>query len=338
MRALVVEELLGSYVADPVIGHEDDERVVQNALTRETVDDTAHGGIREPHRVQVGRLIGEQDGIARQVGRQRDILGPDGRAKRPGCAVSQFRRRLGRTATKLAPREHHLHEEGLARRAARPVGAVVHALVPDEVVVRLAQPPRSRPCAPRRFISVTDAGEVPRLPEPFRHGPHPRRQMDGLHATAAAVMVRADRRLVHARDERRAARGADGAGDERVGEPRALGREPVHVRRRHEPLAVAAEVRRHVVDDDPDDVGPRGNRVETGQHRRHRRNDECTDGPHLRPPQSHSARTPSVVSGSRTHAIVDRVSHRRLLVQMRSAAAPRAAPRPDAARCGPCRP
>ena len=67
-------------------------------------------------------------------------------------------------------------------------------------------------------------------------------------------MVGADRRLVHAGDQGRATRRADRRGHERLGEPRPLAASRSTFGVCDRLLAVAREVRRHVVDDDPDDV------------------------------------------------------------------------------------
>src|SRR5205085_2797550 len=58
-------------------------------------------------------------------------------------------------------------------------------------------------------------------------------------------------------DQARAARGADRGVREGPGEPRPFAGEPVHVRRDGVRVAVATELRTHVLADDPDDVRPR---------------------------------------------------------------------------------
>ena len=75
--------------------------------------------------------------------------------------------------------------------------------------------------------------------------------------TPAAMVVSSDRCLVHAGDECRAARRADGRRHEGVSKENSFRREPIDVRRLDGRLAVTAEVVRHVLYHDPDDVWSR---------------------------------------------------------------------------------
>ncbi len=137
--------------------------------------------------------------------------------------------------------------------------AVVDRFVPVEVVIGLAHPVlfhgESAMIDPRK--TAADAGVVA--------GPlHPRGerldalgQGDAVFPPSAAMMVRADGRLVAARDHRGAAAGADRRGDEGVLEERPVPREPVDVGCLDRGFSVTGKIRGHVVDDEPDDVRTR---------------------------------------------------------------------------------
>jgi hypothetical protein len=84
-----------------------------------------------------------------------------------------------------------------------------------------------------------------------------RGESEAVLPASAAVVVRPDRRLVTARDQRRTAAGANWSGDERVGESGSLRGEPVDVRGRDRRFSVAGKIRRHVVNDEPEYVWTR---------------------------------------------------------------------------------
>ena len=75
-------------------------------------------------------------------------------------------------------------------------------------------------------------------------------------AASTPVMVGADAGLIHTRDERRAIGGADRGGDKRPGEHDAVGGHAIEVGRFNGSLTVARKVGRHVIGDNPEDVGP----------------------------------------------------------------------------------
>jgi hypothetical protein len=268
-------------VADAVVGHQDHECLVEEALGLEAGQHAADVGVGEPDGVEVGRPVGEQDRVGWQVGGQRDRR-PIGRRAERGRRLLPHPLAAGLSVAELAAGKLHLHEERLAGPAAGPVLAVVDRGVPLEVEVGLAE--ALRPAA--RLAGglgqpVADAGVPAGLLEDRRHRPHAGGQADLLHAAAAAVVMGPDRGLVHPRDHGRAARGADGRRHEGVGEPRPLGGQAINVRGGHGPGAVAAEVGRHVVDDDPDDVRPVGYRRRRHSGHQHRR-DECRPRGHAR--------------------------------------------------------
>jgi hypothetical protein len=70
-----------------------------------------------------------------------------------------------------------------------------------------------------------------------------------------AMVVRANRRLVHPGHEGRPAGAAHRRRSEDAREAHAFAREPVEIRRLHEFLAVASEVWRKILADQPEDVG-----------------------------------------------------------------------------------
>ena len=159
-----------------------------------------------------------------------------------------------------------LHEKGLAGLAAGPVVTVVHVSGPLEVVVSLAEPATARPIA-------ADAGVVTRLLEQHRDGDDFAGEVDLEFAATAAVVMGSDRRLVTPGDEGRPTGRADGGSRKRPTEPRSLRSQLVDMRGVDRFLAIAGEVRRHVVDDDPDDVGT-GSWLRSGGSRRENRHED----------------------------------------------------------------
>ena len=273
-------------MADAMIGHEDHERLVEQAFVRQPPDHPADMGVGEPHRIEVGRPVGQEHAVAGQVGGQghRRRIGR-GTERGRGLAWQPFQPPLA--VAELAAGQLHLHEEVLAGFPARPIFAVVDGGVPLEVVVGLAE--RLRPVA--RVLGgawqpVTDAGVPAGFLEDGGHRPHAGGQFDRELAAAAAVMMGPDRGLVHPRDHRRATRGADRRRHEGMGESRSLGGQAIDVRGGHRRGAVAAEVGRHVVDHDPQDVGPvagrsrrrDGDRDEPEQHEHDATHDRTFEG------------------------------------------------------------
>src|SRR5262249_30568723 len=74
-------------------------------------------------------------------------------------------------------------------------------------------------------------------------------------ALTAPMVLGADRRLVHAGYQRGPAGRADRGCDERATKHRSLPRQPVDVRRLDSRLSITREVRGHVIDNEPNDVG-----------------------------------------------------------------------------------
>ena len=70
VQAFIVEKLLPPGMADSVVGHEENDRVLMVALVFEPCNDVADELVCEPNRVEVGRPIRQQDRIVRIVGRK----------------------------------------------------------------------------------------------------------------------------------------------------------------------------------------------------------------------------------------------------------------------------
>ena len=249
-------------MTDAVVSHEDDERVFQQAFLFQPLHHAAHVQIGHACGVKVERPVVEDDRITRVVGRQRDLFRIGGAAELGDHALFEGRSRLFIAFAQLAAVELHLHEEGLVA-VLRPVMAVVHLRVPFEVVVRLAEW-RASPLffaiaqKPPGIVhagqTAADAGVVARLLKLHRQRRDIGRQVNLQLTAPAAMMMRTNRRLIHPGDQRRAAGRAHRRGDIGPCELCPLRRQFVHRRRLNQGLAVAAEARRHVINDEPDDV------------------------------------------------------------------------------------
>ena len=79
-------------------------------------------------------------------------------------------------------------------------------------------------------------------------------QVNLLHAAAATVLVGTDARLVHAGYERRSAGGTYWRRDKGAAEARTFPGEPIHGGGLDQLLAVAREVGRHIVYDEPQNI------------------------------------------------------------------------------------
>ena len=256
MRALVVQELLASGMADAVVREEDDQGIVEQPFGLQPLDDSAYMPVGDPHAVQIGCPIGQQERIARVVGRQDDI----GRIRGAAQLLDDVLREVGvgfrGVASQLAAVQLDLHEERLPRLAPGPIVAVVHLRIPIEVVIRLAQAdPRHRAAAEvETRQTAADARPVPGPLKQLGDGPHAFGQLDAMRSTPAAVVMGADRGLVHAGDQGRSKRRADGRRGISSSETKSLGRQPVERGCCDRGLSVTREVRRHVLDHKPQDV------------------------------------------------------------------------------------
>ena len=248
MHAFVVEELLPPGMADSVVGHEENDRVLEVALVFEPFDDVADEAVGEPNRVEVGRPVRQQDRIVRVVGRQLHVGGIGPAPQQLLDAIADPPERLERSAAVLSAGEVDLGEEGLAGSTVTPVGAVVHGLVPLEVVVRLPDG------GSVRVGPAGDRGVVAGFLEQLGDRPDAGRQVDLQLPLAAVVVMSADGGLVHPGNERRAVGRADRRRDVRIREAHSAARQAIEMRRLDHRLSVGGEIGRHVVDDDPEDV------------------------------------------------------------------------------------
>ena len=78
--------------------------------------------------------------------------------------------------------------------------------------------------------------------------------MNFLSPPTAAVVMSPDRGLVHPGDQSGPAGRTNRCGDEGLTKQRPVARESIDVRCFDQRLAVRGEIRRHIVDDDPDDI------------------------------------------------------------------------------------
>jgi hypothetical protein len=127
--------------------------------------------------------------------------------------------------------------------------------------------------------AAADAREVTRLLEQHGQRFHARRQLDLQLASSTAVMMRTDRGLIHAGDQCGTASRAHWRGDVGPRKLCAFRSQSVQPRSLNQRLAVARELRRHVIDDEPKHMGPlRGRCGMTAEHRQQseqRRNAFC---------------------------------------------------------------
>ena len=73
MRTLSIVELFTSRVADAVIGHEDNECLVEDSFAFQSLQNLAHVMVRLPNGLQVSRPVLLKDFIFWIVGRQFDF-------------------------------------------------------------------------------------------------------------------------------------------------------------------------------------------------------------------------------------------------------------------------
>ncbi len=137
--ALVVEELFAAGVADAVVGHEDDERVLFQALVLEPFEDGSDVVICEANGIEVGVPIGEDEGFSRVIGGEDELVGVECRAEEFFGALVEVARCVGASFTKLASVELDLHEEGLIGFAKGPICVVVERSFPIEVVIGFSE-------------------------------------------------------------------------------------------------------------------------------------------------------------------------------------------------------
>ena len=74
MDPFVIQKLLASRMADAVVRHEQQQRILVNALRLQPRNNLPHDGIRHPHGVQIGGPVVQQHGLSRIVRGQRHLL------------------------------------------------------------------------------------------------------------------------------------------------------------------------------------------------------------------------------------------------------------------------
>ena len=159
----------------------------------------------------------------------------------------------------FAAAELHLHEEGLSVCPRAPVGPVVDLGIVFEIVIGLAEARLALGFTGLAGSGISDksapdAGVITRPLQDRGNGLDSLGQRDLQFPPAAAVLVGADRGLIHARDEGRPAGRAHRRGDVGAGETRAFLRQLIDAGGRDRRFSVAGETRRHVVDDEPEHV------------------------------------------------------------------------------------
>ena len=102
--------------------------------------------------------------------------------------------------------------------------------------------------------TAPDAGEISRLLQESGKRLDFAGQLNAMFPPAAAMMMRPDARLIHPRDHRRPAARTHRRRHKSTGEARPAVSEGIDVGRGDESLTVAGKIRRHVVNDEPEDV------------------------------------------------------------------------------------
>jgi hypothetical protein len=218
VNSLLVKELFAPGMADAVIGHEKNHRLVKDPFPFQAVKDLADLAVGVTDRIKIPRPVIQQDRVRRIIRGQFQPIQRSGGAQflpqgvdPPRVAIPQF-----------APIQLDLGEKGLPRPASGPVVAVIHGGGPGEIVIGFAQM-RS----PRRPAAV--AGVIPSLLKEGGQRRHPGRQLDRVRPPAA-VMMGPDAGLIHPGDQGGAKGGTDRGGGKGPGEASPLSRQPVQVR------------------------------------------------------------------------------------------------------------
>jgi hypothetical protein len=121
VRAFVVKKLLATRVADAVVGHENDQCLIEDAFLLQAGDDLADVLVGEAHGIEIRRPIVQQHGIARIVRRQLDLGGVGGFTKLGFGAFGQLLGAIRIAAAKFAAGELDLHEKRLVRFSPGPI-------------------------------------------------------------------------------------------------------------------------------------------------------------------------------------------------------------------------
>ena len=240
-RPGIMEIALAARQRAAVVAVGEHDGVVGESLVLQFRQQLADLLIQQRQLVVVVGPVAADVGRVGMVGRQGDLF----RRHAEGSLA-----RLGRDLAFVAGGEVEYGEERLAGRPVlemRPVAALVPRLARmGDVVVGLGVV---------RAV-VTRRAEVFRVEFELGRDRH-----------AAAVVVDAQRRGVHARDQRRPRAGTDRSVGKGVAVTHALRRQPVEVRRVRQRVTVTAQVRAVVLTGDPQDVGPLGGVQQTAEER-----------------------------------------------------------------------
>ncbi len=178
MNPFVVEKLLATGMADPVVGGEDHNGLIKNSFRAQTLENVTDLLVGIANGVEVARPIVQDHWVSGIVRRKPHYLGRSERAE-------SAPHRLGPVLplSVFATVQLNLHEERLARRAAGPVIAVVKGRRPLEVVIGLRQRGPFDEWAANR-------GVIARAAEKSGNRLYAFRQMDLLDSAAAPVVLR----------------------------------------------------------------------------------------------------------------------------------------------------
>ena len=237
MQAVVIHELLAAHMGLPVVAHEEHHRVVREAVGFELREDDANLPVQLARGVEILRPVRARDRVVRVDGRQLHL-----------CRVS-----LGRSLERaMRLLKVDLRVERLVRLQLAPLVGVEGLARIGEIPVRFAAATK----AEARGQLAQVRREVARLAEAVGGDLHAGGELVAVVAMRA-VMMRADGGLIHPGHEGRPARAAHRRSGERPREAHPLTGQLVEIRCPNFLRAVAAEVRRKVLADEPEDVRTR---------------------------------------------------------------------------------
>ena len=233
----------------PVVPEKHDNGIVRHPLFPQRLENPSHPHVHSRNRVEIPGPFLAHDRMIRVIRGRIDVLGggnlrmpvfsdPRHTFLLPGFAVVDVVLRLRRV-------DHG--EERLVRFQFRPVGGVVQGAFVHEIQVELAG----------ADLAISDMRNVGRVI------PHVRKAMgkraDPVRQTIVVVpvrphMVHVGRRLVHARHKRGAARRTHRRGRVYVREAQPFTRQTVQIGRGHILHPVDAQIERHILAHNPEDV------------------------------------------------------------------------------------
>ena len=277
VQPLLVAELLPPDMRLAMVSHEYHHRGVGEACLLQFAQHDAHLVVEFLSRFEIGGHVFAGHRMVGIVGRERHLLRID---------------RTGRMEDAVRFMEVDLGVERLVRGEVGPFGGLKHLPLHLEVPVGLAGSFESKGL--RQLLQ--ERAEVARWREPLRQGLNPLRQSETVVAVGA-VVVGADRGLIHPRHKSRPAGRTDRRRGVGPGVSHSLGRETIDVWRLHLRTAVAAQGRPEILGDQPENVRPSGNRhllparLLRGVSHPHRQQQDCQQekaGDSRHPRRNHS--------------------------------------------------